>query len=302
MNKFAFHGLRDKAGEPQGGGAAVEEFNLDDKPAPDKGTPSGDKSAKGGDDDVAALRKQLAAEKKRNEELTQSERYWAEQAKRAAGAAPDPDDESDDEPPPADPAKDDPDEDDPAAFFEALTKKGPKALKAVLKKYGFVTIAEARAAAQELVDQGIGKATARLQSDADLLRQFPDLNDHQSPLFQKTAAIFKELIGEDKSLARNPKILAAAARAAKAELSVNGNGKRRTPEDDDEVDDHREADRRRRISAQGERGSNGPADFESDTEAVGPATMKIMEQMKLTPEARARAAKRIAQEKRSFLE
>lgn len=196
---------------------------------------------------------------KRLGELEQSERYWSERAR--AGEKPEA--EPDDEPPPED---DEPPADDTTdQFIEDLSKKGLEALvkRGVLTKKAAIEIIqrEARKVAREVV----GVETKKLATDAELIRQFPDLEDRESALFKRTGELFREDVKGDPTLRDSPRALILAARTAKAELALESKGG---------GDDSRAA----RIRAQaGDR--SGSRGFDEDQDTMGPAAREIAERM-----------------------
>ena len=152
-----------------------------------------------------SLQKSVAERDKMIEELRASERYWAE---RAAASTQQPDDEDQgDEPELIE-------DDNPDRFVEDLSNEGV----AALKKRGLLTREEAMELAAKVAEKKISEATKRLETDAKIIREFPELQDEKSPLFQKTAEIFREMVAQDDTLKRSPNAMMLAARAARAEL------------------------------------------------------------------------------------
>jgi hypothetical protein len=152
--------------------------------------------------------------KQRNRELAESERYWAARAKQGGK--------------PEAPA-DEPDEDDlpavedidisPDAFLDELEKKGPKAILEVVKKAGFVPASEAKAMAERIADKRLQAERDRMQAEAKIFREFPDLADEQSDLYKETAKVFREMVEEDPALANSTAAFKSAARLAQRSLS-----------------------------------------------------------------------------------
>lgn len=240
----------------------VTDSNVDPRPANAQPQEGGGKPEKKEpnpiEERLARLEKELAERDKRIEELAASERYWAEQARRAVAL----DDEGDDEP------EEDfgIDDDSPDKFVEDLSEKG---LEALVKR-GVLTRREARELirqeAQQIAREMIEAETRKLQTDAEIARQFPELQDESSDLFKRTAKIFKEMVAEDESLKRSPKALLLAARTAKAELAAAGKGSAS------------EEERLRRIARQGGGDHARGAAFDADDDdSLTPTQRKILE-------------------------
>ena len=241
----------------------VTDTNVDPRPAnaqpPEGGGKPEKKEPNPLEERLAKLEKELAERDKRIQELAESERYWAEQARKAAEF----DDDGDDEEPEDDFGVED---DSPDKFVEELSEKG---LEALVKR-GVLTKREARELireeAQRIAKQAIEAETRKLQADAEIVRQFPELQDEKSELFQHTAKIFKEMVAEDESLKHSPKALLLAARTAKAELAASGRGV------------GGEEDRLRRIARQGGGDHARGAAFDADDDdSLTPTQKKILE-------------------------
>ena len=56
--------------------------------------------------------------------------------------------------------------------------------------------------------------------DAVLARAFPDLRNHESPLFLKTAEIFKSIVAEDPRSIHSPETLLSAVLVANAQIGA----------------------------------------------------------------------------------
>lgn len=274
----------DEGGSPQEGAGEKEA---------EKGKPS---------DEVKQGRKDLEAANRRIAELEQSERYWAEKAQRKAsgGQADDPGE-----------VDQDPEDDlitdlvaagvvdpgiDADKFVEELSTKGPAAVTAVLDKVGYVKKSDVARLAKEVAERVVGKERGKISLDNRLLRDFPDLQDDKSELFQETGKIYRQLVALDPTLKRSPGTLLIAADKAKAQLNSrarkNGDGE---GEHTDYRDRESERDRRARAQ-QGDRGRGGSGFDRHDD--LGPEQKEVLSRMGLTekefsdyrPTSRRRAA------------
>lgn len=95
-----------------------------------------------------------------------------------------------------------------------------------LRKRGVLTKREARELireeAKKIAEETVNRSRAGMIADAKLAREYPDLADQRSPLFQRTQAIYQELVKDDPALGRSARTLPTAARLAKAELLAEG--------------------------------------------------------------------------------
>lgn len=169
------------------------------------------------------LQKDAKDARKLAKENDETARYWAEQARH--------------KPAPAAVVEVDPaDELGEVDLVDEISTKGVKGLDALLKKLGYAKTND--------VANAIGQTRAEITDQASLLTAYPDLGDADSPFFKATAKIFNSL-KTDPHMAKSPKLIATAARLAKAEM---GNAPRRkaAPDpdedggevlDDDELDD-----------------------------------------------------------------
>jgi len=144
------------------------------------------------------------------------------------------------------------------------TKRGVEALV----NRGILTRKQARDLIREeaakVAKDLIRNETKKLQTDAEIARQFPELQDQNSALFKKTGELFRSMVADDESLARSPKALLLAARAAKAELAAAGNGSG-------------EEERLRRIAQQGGGDNARGAAFDSEADdTLTPMQRKIL--------------------------
>jgi hypothetical protein len=266
------------AGQPTGGG--------NDKAEGKKGKE---------DPTIIALRKENEELRKRTDELTNSERYWAEQARSAKKPK--------QEQPDVDPDEvDDEDDEQPLdKFIEDLTTKG----KAALKKHGFVTKREAREMADrraaKIARQIVDEERSKLSADAELAREFPDLQDRDSDLFKRTAEIYQKETEADPSLKKSNRTLMLAARQAKLELAVKNAGKRRSDSEDDDDEDVDDAEQERldRVRAQsGDRGRRRSAGFENGNDHLTPAEKQACKVFGISEEAYKKRAPLVNQRSR----
>lgn len=215
-------------------------------------------------DEVKLSKKEHEALLKRIDEAEQASRYWHEQtkAKPEAEAEGKPESEPDD-----DEVKDDTTD----KFIDDLSKSGIAALvrRGVLTKKAAREIIEkeARKIAREVAQEEVGAASKRLTTDAKLVQQFPDLQDKESEHFQRTGAIYREMVADDPALKNSPGALFLAARTAKAELAAEGKGRSA-------------GDRDATIRAQaGDRG--GGRDTDVGGELIGPQARELIAAFKI---------------------
>jgi hypothetical protein len=222
-------------------------------------------------DETADLRKRLEGLEAQNKELIASERYWADKARADSAGAGEEGDE--DEAPPAEPLT----EEKPEEFIERLTTQGASAIEAELRKRGFIRKEDVEPLARKVAREIVNAERGKLTSDAKLVRDFPELQDQNSPLFQATAQIYHQAIQDDPNMMNSPTTLQMAARVAKAELAAkNKGGKPQGESEPSDYRDDRESERRRRVSAQqGERGVSGTP-FEDQEEPLGPEAQRII--------------------------
>lgn len=194
------------------------------------GKPS-DKDKDKDKDSSKALELRLRQLEQELAQARESERYWAEIAKKAASGRMKADEEPDDGGPR--------DAEEPVdAFIDELSTQGLKALR----KRGFLTADEAR----RMIEEAVARERARMMSDAELIRKYPELTDESSPVFQRAKELYRELIKREPALENSPVALDIAARLAKAEVGhsqpENNNaaaavfdraGRRRAPGSDD---------------------------------------------------------------------
>lgn len=263
---------------------------LDDKPEPKEG--EGDDKGKGEKpkakepEGVTLSKKEHAELIKRIGELEGESRFWADKA-RGQAAKPEPDEDDGDEDEEDD---DEPEDENPDAVADDFATKGIEALvkRGVLTKKAAkaLIIKEATRVAEKIAREKVSSAEKRLAMDSALMRDFPDLGDEKSPLFERTGAILREMVAEDASLRKSAAALRAAARAAKREIDAEG---KRKPAEDDK-------DRLDRIRRQaGDRGDRGRSELEDGDEDVGPETKRMLDRLKVTEDdfrAERKAARR----------
>jgi hypothetical protein len=101
-------------------------------------------------------------------------------------------------------------------LLDLITSQGEKGLKDYLKKQGFVSADE--------VDSKVNEKAAQLTSEAQLIKDYPDLNDAKSEFFLATAQFYGELKKDGV-----PERLAMKLAAQQAELAGIRGGKIKTP-------------------------------------------------------------------------
>lgn len=232
----------------------LERGHESDSPAPESGN-----GKKGGDEVVTLSKKEWQAHQARLKEVEESERYWSSKARKDEPAADEPDDEPDDE------DDDEPEitDDDPEKFTDDLSAKGIDALvkRGVLTKKAAKEMISRLVSRQvdSIVTKRIGQVQKGMLEDAKLIQKYPDLNDPKSELHKITAAKYKEMVAEDKSIPKST-ALRLAAKEASLELRERG------------------GDRQERIRRQGgqadTRGSRG---YEIDDEDdLGPQARELV--------------------------
>jgi hypothetical protein len=195
-------------------------------------------------------------------ESDRNARFWFEKANKKDGPAP-----------AAAPAEEEPD------VLDLLTTKGAKGLDELLAKRGFVKKEEAVSL--------VNSKASQLTSEAQLLKQYPELEDKESEFFKVTAGHYGEL-----KQAGVPEEMAMSLAVERADLQLLRAGKRKTPQQvADDRKAEREQDRLARIAAQGgDRGGRVPADTEEDEELTT-HQKHIVQQMGITEEAYKKRAK-----------
>lgn len=226
-------------------------FEPQDEDQPAAAKPAAAKAK--GSDGVTLSAKEYQRIQERLKEQEAETRYWAEMAKKTASRANDGEDEDDPEDvKPAKGRKAAPavEDEDTDTFLRDVNARGLKAIK----DRGFLTAAEAErlieeraaAIADKIASQKVQKATDALHSDAQLIRQYPDLADAKSEFSKRVGEQIKELTAGDKDLMKKPgALIAAAAKVVKAEMAVEERQARTAVQD---------RDRERRIAKQGPAG------------------------------------------------
>ena len=188
--------------------------------------------------EVAALKAELETSKAQAAEQERTARFWYDKAK--AGT---------EKPAPA-AAAEDPEPD----VLDLITSKGAKGLAAMLKKQGFVSGAE--------VDAKVNEKAAQITSEAQLLKEYPELGDPKSEFFQATAGFYGELKKEGVPERTAMKLAAQQARLAGIE-----SGKIQTPAQKTAADAAKRAEERaaRAAAGAGDRGGRGATEEDDDT-------------------------------------
>lgn len=137
-------------------------------------------------------------------------RHWSEQARRTPAPAPAPAVQ-----PPADDLPE-----DAAGFTDLLTSKGPGVLKQYIKKWGYVPGDEVERIATNRANEIVQQTTRTVTAEARIDREFPELANTASPLYQRTSQLLQEMVAMDANAAKSPATLYAAAGRAKAELAA----------------------------------------------------------------------------------
>jgi len=167
------------------------------------------------------VQKEVKTLRGRVRESEESAQFWAEQAKAGGGtgksaAEPDPEPEPD------------------IDLVSEITTNGVKGLETVLARLGY--------AKRDDIHREIGATRAEITEQSRLLQEYPELGDEQSEFFQETAKVYNQL-KTDPIMAKSPKLIAIAARMAKAEMGTPAR-RRAAPAahapDDDYEDDYRE--------------------------------------------------------------
>lgn len=249
-----------------------------------EGQPEGGKSnGKSSDDRLTALETELSSLRTRNKELQDSERFWAERAKGGGESREEPEPEKEDIVAALLGDLGDEEDDNVDSLIDELTSGGMKALKkrGLLSKKDLAPILkgleeklEAKAAA--IAEGRVGKARKDLETDGELIRQFPELgridrdtgealDEADAPFIASVSKHYRRLVSRNPGRKTDPTALFDAAEMARLEVGSN------------------EEARRRRINAQTSGGGSGP-----DSNGDGGLTerqRKIIEGMGVTEEA-----------------
>jgi hypothetical protein len=257
------------------------------------------------DDKVTLTRAEVDALHRERDEARESEKFWAQRARAGGGA--DRGEHAEEEQEQIETADlvpevtGDADIDekifsDPDKWAEAISK-GPAAIQAFIRKAGYVTGAEVADIAAKVARRSIDVERQKMGSDAQIVRDFPELQDAKSELFTATAVELKKLVAMDPRAKNSPSTLYAAASTAKAKLEAKRPPARRADPDDDgdrydRVDREPEEDRRRRADAQDGTRSRG-RDADADLDMLGPEARDVIKQMGITQEQFAESAREV---------
>lgn len=172
------------------------------------GKKDGEKPA--GDPSIKELRRELNELRKSQEEMARTAEYWRGKAEgkgagsAKSGSAAASDDEDDDA------VKLDED------LVDAISSNDAKRISKALKSMGFVRAKD--------VERTIQATRGAMTREAALLREYPDLGDEKSELYEATARHYRDLIADDPALSKSPSTLRMAAKLAKAELGGQASG------------------------------------------------------------------------------
>jgi len=220
---------------------------------------------------IAALERQL-------NEAQESERYWAGLARSGGPKTAEPeadlvpeDDGSEflteDETPPIE-------GDSPEKLIDEFAAEGVKALS----KRGFITAKDAQRIAVEtamkVTQSMIGRERGKMDTDAKILGEFPDLKDQSSELFKETAKRYQRAVAMDPAAKKTPAALYLAAEAAKEAINA-----RRRPRDEDDYEP--ETERRQRAASQDAR-PRGRSSSDDTDDMLGSEARQIIKAMGIT--------------------
>jgi len=248
-----------------------------------------------GKDEVTIGKSELESLRRERDEAIQGNRDWASYIRHGGPpqqpqrAGPEPEDEED-----LDPAQFiDPDGfidvagDTPEKLVDDLATQGV----AALGKRGFITAADAQKMAVEVASKVtrelISRERGRMQSDAQIFAEFPDLKDQKSELWQETAKRYQKAVAMDSAAKRTPAALYLAADAAKEFLRARNGGKRGRDDDADAEPDSAhgsredESDRRRRADSQDSR-PRGRAAADDTDDMLGSEARAVIKGMGIT--------------------
>ena len=269
----------------------MEDDEVLDREAP-AAAPKGD----GKGDTVTISKAEWERSQRERDEARESEKYWSERARGGKAAPPvekeDPGIDVSDLVPKVTGDKD-VDEaifSDPDKWLEAIAK-GPKAISALIKREGFVNAAEVAEIARKVARRTVDVERTKITTDNRLMTKFPELADNTSDLFKATAEEYRELLEFDPSGENDPRVLFAAAKAAKARL---GGARRRNDDDDYGYDRAGEEERRTRIAAQDGSRGGGRRERADEDDRIGPQARAVIDGMGLKQDAFLEARKRVA--------
>jgi hypothetical protein len=157
-----------------------------------------------------------------------------------------------------------------------------------LRKRGLLTKKEAkemfREEARKVAREEVQRSQKGLIQDAELAREFPELADSKSELFQRTKAIYDAEVAEDPSLKSNPRTLTRAAKEARAELISEGKYGRSSDRRRDAQDDFEDR-RQQRIDAQsGDRTHSRQGGDDGDDQTLSPRQRFILDKFNASGE------------------
>jgi hypothetical protein len=230
-------------------------------------------------DPTADLQKEIETLRTTNRQLTESERYWSERARANGRGEEDGAEDVDDAAKPKKGAAEPEDEvdEDPSKFVDDLSASGIKALE----KRGLITKKQATAmiediaekVAERVANKVVKGARTAMTHDAELIQQYPELNDPESDLFKETSTIYQAAVKKDPSLKKSTVALMQAAEVASLRIKVRDGAGRRQERDDD-------ADRTRRIREQaGDRSRRGGFEDEDADDSMGPEARHIAQML-----------------------
>jgi len=278
-----------------------QEVTTEEPSAGEKGgeTPRKEKESNAELKELRELRKQFEAVRKELQEVRESEKYWAEQVRRQEQGQRE--QEEPDEVEQLLKSLDEPAEDDPAAVLDELAQSGIKALakRGVLTKKEAASLMKtiAEKVAQKVAVSVVQRERQAMSLDAQVLSQYPDLANQDSPLYQETAAILRQRVKLNPKAAKDPTALLSAAETASLRLKLKEleeqrqsakRERRRTIDYEDyEETGYDEDERLRRVRAQApERGRRVSAFDEGgdEDEPLPPTVRRMLEGLKISEE------------------
>jgi hypothetical protein len=212
---------------------------------------------------IDALKTETAAKDAQIAEKDQAAVYWHEQYKGKATAS--------DKTPVADEGADpglDP--------IEALSKGGMKAFESMLTKSGYVKQVDI----EKLTDSKIEARANRMTVEAELAREFPELNDSKSEFFKEVVAEYKAMTAQG-----TPEIVAMKQAARSARLAQIEAGKVIPKAEQEER-------QRRADAAGGDKSRKTPAKEEAENEELDEFQKNICKQMGVSEEKYKEIAKK----------
>jgi hypothetical protein len=248
--------------EPKG-----EQPEVSNQPGEQDGQGGGRPTPKpAADPEMKRLQRENAALLRRAQEAEGGRKFWYEKATAAAAnAEPEPEPEPEPEKVSVD-------------LVEAVTAGDARALRQALAEMGFVS----RKDMEKEIQTRIGQARTQITEEAKLYGKYPDLQDEQSELFQKTREVYLDL-AKDPAMAKSSRLVETAARLAASELGMEerqpARSRRREepPEVPEEDFDEEEAERVERVRSQeGSRGRPHAAAGRTQDEDLSPMQRSIV--------------------------